>query len=284
MSRAGAPRRIRPRLLPVVITAGAGLLLLKVLGLATQGNYQLPAGSSERREFGRALTGPRSPVITEGQRWVAGEGDVTGSVPPKDKDAAAGKAGGKPADKAADKGAAKAPEQPESTQPMPPQARIAPAERAVLEKLGERRQHLEDRARELDMRENLIRSAEKLVDDRLEELKALEARQDAGKKARQDGGAMKSLVVMYEAMKPRDAARVFEKMDQRMLAPLARQMNPRKLSEVLALMSAEAAEKLTASLMRPEDERAAPAAGPAPAQPAIEELPRVSPDGSARKN
>ncbi|MCA0425004.1 MAG: hypothetical protein LCH61_17105 [Proteobacteria bacterium] len=281
MSRTAAARRIRPRLLPVVISAGMGLLLLKVLGLVTQGSYQLPHGTTEYREFGRVLTGPRSSTGGHGMR--AFDSDVTGSVPPKSNEAAEKDAAKKP-DKPQEAAGGKPPEKVEASQPLPSTARMAPAERAVLEKLGERRQHLEDRSRELDMRENLIRSAEKLVDDRLEELRTLEARQDASKKARQEvSGAMKSLVVMYEAMKPRDAARVFEKMDQRMLAPLARQMNPRKLSEVLALMSPEAAEKLTASLMRADGE-AAPIVQSAPRQPEIEELPRVSPDGIAPKN
>lgn len=298
MTEKAHPKRLRPRFLPVVIAAGSGLLVLKIIGLATQGGYLLaaPAGKSE---FGRALTGPRASFPVDGiataRRMVPPE-DITGSVPPKKDDAKkddgkkddakkadAKKADGQPPEKTAQTG--KDDTKPDASQPMPVSP-PNPAEKALLEKLSQRRQQLEERARELDMRESLIRSAEKLVDERLEELRSLEGRQDAGGKGRQEPAAgLKSLVVMYEAMKPRDAARVFEKMDQRVLTPLARQMNPRKLSEVLSLMSPEAAEKLTAALMRNADEppaTAPPAARPA-AQPALEELPRVSPDGKTPK-
>lgn len=266
MSRKPALKRLRPRLLPVVMAAGAGLLALKILGLMTQGGYMLLQPPPEKEKFGRMLTSPRRDPVPE---------DVTGSVPPKKDDAKkddakkgeAGKDAAKPADPVA--------------QPLPP-APPSAAEKALYEKLGQRRQQLEERARELDLRESLLKSAEKVVDERLGELKELEAKVDAGTRKQEGGAPLKSLVVMYEAMKPRDAARVFEKMDGRILTPLARQMNPRKLSEVLALMSPEAAEKLTAGLMRGDEPAANPAK--APAVPAMEELPRVGANDKTPRN
>lgn len=258
--------RLRPRLLPVVIAAGAGLLALKVIGLTTQGGYMLLPEKSPKEKFGRVLTDPRRDLVPD---------DVTGSVPPKKDDA-------KKAEPP--KEAAKPAEVP--AQPLPPQPPSA-AEKAIYDKLSQRRQQLEDRAKELDLRENLLKSAEKLMDERLGELKELEAKSEGGIKAKQEtASALKSLVVMYEAMKPRDAARVFEKMDARILTPLARQMNPRKLSEVLALMTPEAAERLTGALMKTgaEDGVAMPKPNPAPSAPELEELPRVAGEGKTPKS
>ena len=53
---------------------------------------------------------------------------------------------------------------------------------------------------------------------------------------------------MYEAMKPKDAARVFDRLGLDVLVPVVQQMNPRKMSEVLAAMSPDRAEKLTVAL------------------------------------
>ena len=58
----------------------------------------------------------------------------------------------------------------------------------------------------------------------------------------------KSLVTMYETMKPKDAARIFDRLDLKILVEVSTQMNPRKMSEVLAQMTPEAAERLTVEL------------------------------------
>ena len=53
---------------------------------------------------------------------------------------------------------------------------------------------------------------------------------------------------MYENMKPKDAARIFDRLDMKILVEVSTQMNPRKMSEVLAQMSPDAAQRLTVEL------------------------------------
>src|ERR1700727_737148 len=53
---------------------------------------------------------------------------------------------------------------------------VSASERAILERLQARRQELEARAREIDIRESLLKSAEKRIETRVEELKAVESR------------------------------------------------------------------------------------------------------------
>ena len=67
--------------------------------------------------------------------------------------------------------------------------RIASAgERALMESLKGRRQELDERSRELDMRENLLKAAEKRVEAKIAELKTMEAtRQEVDGHARQAG-------------------------------------------------------------------------------------------------
>jgi flagellar motility protein MotE (MotC chaperone) len=55
---------------------------------------------------------------------------------------------------------------------------------------------------------------------------------------------------MYEAMKPKDAARVFDRLELPVLYEIASQINPRKMSDILGQMKPEVAERLTVELAR----------------------------------
>jgi flagellar motility protein MotE (MotC chaperone) len=124
------------------------------------------------------------------------------------------------------------------------------AERAILERLQERRQELDARARELDIREGLIAAAEKRVEGKISELKQAQVQLGTAEQRKDEAeiARLKSLVTMYENMKPRDAAKIFDHLDMSVLSEVASQINPRKMSDILALMSAEAADKLTVEL------------------------------------
>ena len=132
-----------------------------------------------------------------------------------------------------------------------PQA-VSPSERAILERLQTRRQELEQRAREVEIRESLLKAAEKRIDSKAEEAKAVEARLSgvAGQKAEQDSARFKGIITMYEGMKPKDAAKVFDRLEMSVLYDIASQIAPRKMSDILGLMQPEAAERLTVELAR----------------------------------
>jgi len=124
------------------------------------------------------------------------------------------------------------------------------AERAILERLSERRQELDKRARELDIREGLIAEAEKRVEAKLAEIKEAQAQLnvDTGKKNEAAAARFKSLVAMYENMKPRDAAKIFDRLEVDVLLAVASEINPRRMSDILAQMAPDTAEKLTVEL------------------------------------
>jgi flagellar motility protein MotE (MotC chaperone) len=127
---------------------------------------------------------------------------------------------------------------------------VSPSERAILERLQARRQELEARAREIDIRENLLKAAEKRVEARVEELKAVESRITTATQQKNDADAarFKGIITMYESMKPKDAAKVFDRLEMPVLLEIASQIAPRKMSDILGLMSPEAAERLTVEL------------------------------------
>ena len=167
--------------------------------------------------------------------------DITGSVPAETADK----------DKQAKANSPKPPETrpPGTVIPTEP-GQPSGAERAILERLQERRQELDTRARELDIRESLIKAAEKRMEGQLAELKATEARITVATEQKDEAQAarFKGLVTMYENMKPRDAAKIFDRLDISVLLEVVSKIEPRKMADILALMSPDAAQHLTVEL------------------------------------
>jgi flagellar motility protein MotE (MotC chaperone) len=124
------------------------------------------------------------------------------------------------------------------------------AERAILERLQQRRQELERRARELDIREGLIADAERRVESKLMQVKDGQQQLATAVQKKDEAEAVrfKGLVTMYENMKPRDAAKIFDRLDVNVLLQVASMMSPRSMSEILALMSPDRAQQLTVEL------------------------------------
>ena len=224
------------RLIDGVVIAAIALLALKALGFFSaprRADSAAAAASSavaqqpELPKFARVLAHARS-------NYVPSDVAITGAVGEKEKekaDTAPGEAAAKPP--------AEATPQPSST-----------SERALLERLGERRDELQQRAREMDMRERLLEDAERKLEGRINELKTLEEKAEAAATKRGDteAGALRNLVTMYESMKPKDAAKIFDRLSHDVLVPVVLQMKPAKMAEVLAVMAPEAAEKLTVAL------------------------------------
>jgi len=226
------------RVIPVVLVAIFGLAVLKVAGLVIDGGYVFdyqvspPAKRSWAQDnFGYPTSARADPT------------DITGSVKKEEK-----KEEPKPAAPATD-----APK-PDGVVVFPEQnpQSVSPSERAILERLQARRQELEQRAREIEIRESLLKSAEKRIEGRVEEAKATEAKISTvtGQKAEQDAARFKSIITMYEGMKPKDAAKVFDRLEMSVLYDIASQIAPRKMSDILGLMQPEAAERLTVELAR----------------------------------
>ncbi|HWA20270.1 MAG TPA: hypothetical protein VG757_14875 [Devosia sp.] len=123
-------------------------------------------------------------------------------------------------------------------------------EDALIARLSERRAALDKYAADLDVRAALVEAAEQRLNERTEALKDLEAQIAAlvdQKEAEQDA-QFKAVVSMYETMKPRDAAKIFDALETRTLLRVARAMNPRKMAPILAAMTAARAQELTSAM------------------------------------
>ena len=134
----------------------------------------------------------------------------------------------------------------------PDVASYTEAEVEVLQNLTARREALATRDAELDMREKLLSVAEKRVDERIAELKKLEAKINALVRQRdeEEEKNLRSLVKVYENMKPKDAARIFEKLELDTLLGVVERMKEAKLAPVLAEMDASRAQQLTVELAK----------------------------------
>lgn len=126
----------------------------------------------------------------------------------------------------------------------------------ILTRLGERRDTLDEREKELEMRLALIEAAEKRLEERTAALKVLEARVNAlvEEKKSDEKEQFAGIVAMYETMKPKEAAAIFDTLDTQMLVRVARAMNPRKVAPILARMEPMKAKALTSGLAREEAE------------------------------
>ncbi len=222
------------RVIPVVLIAIFGLAVLKVAGLVIDGGYvfDYQPQSTKKSWAQETLNFPMGGKVDSA--------DITGSVHGEPK-------------KEAPKPDAAPPEvtKPDGVVVYPEQtAPVSASERAILERLQQRRQELEARAREIDIRESLLKAAEKRIESKVEELKAVESRitTATGQKSEADAARFKGIITMYEGMKPKDAAKVFDRLEMSVLFEIASQIAPRKMSDILGLMSTEAAERLTVEL------------------------------------
>ena len=143
-------------------------------------------------------------------------------------------------------------------------------EQALLDRLAVRRTELDTYEQELAMRASLVEAAEKRIEERQQTLEAIEAQIASLVEERKEmeEGQFAGIVAMYETMKPKDAANIFNALDIEVLLRVAKMMSPRKMAPILAEMDTMRAQELTVRMasastdpldqMAPEDLAALP--------------------------
>lgn len=127
---------------------------------------------------------------------------------------------------------------------------ISDAERSTLQDLRARRKELEARAGRLDEREALQTAAERRLTERVQQLTALQTKLEQLEKDRQERqeANWRGLVRVYEDMRPRDAAAIFNDLDNGVLIPVLDRMKDAKAAPILAAMTPERARGATSQL------------------------------------
>ena len=120
----------------------------------------------------------------------------------------------------------------------------------VLQKLAQRRAELENWAGDLSMREQLLKATEGKMEDRLGELKTVQTSIKGLLRQydQEQENKLKSLVKIYEVMKPKDAARIFEQLDMDILLDVIERMKEAKSSPILAAVNPDKAKTITEEL------------------------------------
>jgi flagellar motility protein MotE (MotC chaperone) len=128
---------------------------------------------------------------------------------------------------------------------------IASAAQAdVLTSLSRRRTELDAREAQIKLQSDILAATEKRMDAKIAQLKTLEDKIAALLVNRDDAqkAQIAALVKTYAAMKPANAARIFEALPESVLVPVAQQMKPDVLSLVLSQMNPDKAKDLTVKL------------------------------------
>jgi len=117
----------------------------------------------------------------------------------------------------------------------------------VLQKLSVRREALDARQKDLDLRENLVKAAEARIDKKIAEMKELQANIEGMLKQvdRQDEEKLKSLVKIYENMKPKDAANILSTLELPVQLGLLGHMKEAKVAPILSAMDIQQAKLVT---------------------------------------
>jgi flagellar motility protein MotE (MotC chaperone) len=223
--------KTRFRLLPVFIFIAALTLSVKLGGLFL--------------DF-RGTVAPASAVAQEAkpaEKGAAGKGGEARPAEKKDAEKKAGKPSGNAEEKADEKSEAA------------PAVRFDPrvvtdSELDILQKLAERRAELDRRSRQLDTREKLLRATENRIEAKIQDLKQIQetiskllVKHDKEKEAK-----MQSIVKIYEKMKPKEAARIFEELEMPILLDVLERMREAKTALIMANMSPAKAKAVTAAL------------------------------------
>ena len=129
---------------------------------------------------------------------------------------------------------------------------LSEAEIGLLQQLAQRRDALDARTRATEQREALLRAAEARIDQKIGELKSMQAIVERLIKVydEQQEAKIQSLVKIYETMKPKEAARIFEELEMETLLLVAERMKERKLAPIMAVMDPTKAKRVTIELAR----------------------------------
>ena len=134
----------------------------------------------------------------------------------------------------------------------PAEPPVSDSERALLQDLRARRLELDTRDKAVAAREALLAAAERRLSERVEQLGQLQAKLEALEETRRerDEANWRGLVKTYETMRPRDAAAIFNDLDQTILMQVLDRMKEAKAAPILAAMPPDRARTATTELAK----------------------------------
>lgn len=132
-----------------------------------------------------------------------------------------------------------------------PNSAFTQSEILILQELAERREALDLRAQEIDKRAIQLKVTEEEINKKLRQLKDYEQKLQklVNAYSAQEQANLDAMVKMYTAMKPKDAARIFNSLDMNITVALLKGMKPSSSSAILSQMDSQKAQAVTAELI-----------------------------------
>jgi flagellar motility protein MotE (MotC chaperone) len=228
----GWTRDFRFRLLPVTI-----FVAVLMLGVRVGDMWRIATRDAQLPDFPVTLAqGPQTPPPANGgkppaDKAMADKAAMATTSPAKDG----------PPPMANSEGAA-----PAANAPLGPIS-----DQELLQHFAERRAEIEKRTKEIEQREALLTAAEKRIDQKVSEMQKV--RSDIQKLMSQgdekQSAQLESLVKIYETMKPKEAARIFEELEMPVLLGVIQKMKESKAAPILASMDPVKAKEVTSALI-----------------------------------
>ena len=234
-----------PRLLPVTIATISVLLVVK-------SGVLLQAALTDGRHPEAAMVAAANAASADKEHAKPAPGNSPPLSPPP-----ADPSRGDPAHPITATGASPEAASRASTSPQPEiptasegRAPVSDSERAILQELRQRRKEIDTRESTVSARESVLSAAEQKLAVRVSELQALQHKLeglDVAQKQKEDAG-WQAMVKLYEAMKPKEAAAIFNELSMPVLLQLLDRMKDSKAAAVMAAMGPDKARDVTSEL------------------------------------
>ncbi|HCK33090.1 MAG TPA: flagellar protein FlbB [Rhodospirillaceae bacterium] len=127
---------------------------------------------------------------------------------------------------------------------------FARSEIEVLQNLSERRKELDAKEESLQRKEAILKATEQQIEQKIAEMGSLrdELKGLLKEQSDEEQKRIRSLVRIYEGMKPKDAARILNTLETDILIAVMEQMSERKSAPILAEMDSDRARQVTTLL------------------------------------
>ncbi len=129
---------------------------------------------------------------------------------------------------------------------------LTKSELELLKELSKRREKLEIDKKDMDIREQVLKATEGKIDQKVSELKGLQSQLETLMKQydQKENSKILSLVKIYETMKPKDAANIFNELEMPVLIKVVSNMKEVKVAPIIAGMEPTKARDLSIELAK----------------------------------
>jgi flagellar motility protein MotE (MotC chaperone) len=129
---------------------------------------------------------------------------------------------------------------------------LSSSELKLLKELSKRRQELEKNQDDIEVKQQVLKATENKIDQKMVELKALQTQLEEVMKQydQKEQGKILSLVKIYENMRPKDAAKIFDELEMPVLLQVVSNMKEIKVAPIIASMHPLKARDLSIELAK----------------------------------